>query len=1065
MNRIFLHQNTKISRNTAGINDSGLRNDKSGRTKVNFNIGLKSLFLLSFVLVFNHALAQQNITITGTIIDSKGSAPLIGVSVTVKNSKIGDVTNADGKFSFTVKQLPVTVVLSIIGYRTQEVEVYEAEPLNITLEEDINRLNEVVITGYTTQERKFITGSITTIKAADALKDIPASGLNQLVQGKAAGVQVLSNSGVPGGGITFRVRGNNSINAAVEPLYIIDGVFISSTDPIQTSLGNQSGSNPLADINPADIESLVILKDANATAIYGSLGANGVILVTTKRGKLKSKTKISLDITHGWSVANKKFKVTNGRETATLANESAYNTALDNAVADSLKNGHTVPSSIPFTYPFGQLDTLKTYDRISGLFRTAHTSNYELSVQGGSATSTYFLGLGYLKQESIVKPSDFERYSARFNYDNTLTKNLKVGTSINLSRTWRNVSSNDNNPKGVINSAIFPRSYLPIYNSDGSYARHGSFDNHIALIKNLDNKAIGWRTIGNLFAEYTFLPELKLRSSWSIDNNDVYENNYSNTLIAAGIATNGSASTYDTKNIVYTNEQVLTFIKTFGSDKKHNINALIGNTLNTVIAQSTSATGTGFASNDLKDISVAAIKSGSSSQSESKLVSFFGKVSYTYNNKYTIDGSLRADASSKFGKNNRWGYFPSGGFTWHASEESFVKSLGIFDELKFRASIGLSGNQNGIGSYAAQGLWSAGYNYLETAGTAPSQLRNDDLTWETTRQADFGVEFEIFKNRLSVDADYYNKYTYDLLLNVPVPYRSGFSTYLQNYGAVSNKGFEITVHSVNIDTKSFNWTTDFNLSTNKNKIEKLASDISLGASGRNISILREGYSVNSFQLYKQLYVDPQTGNAVYDDVNKDGLITSADRQIVGNALPDYTAGLTNILTYKNFDLNIFIYVQHGNKIMNMNDFFMIHGGTQNNIGFVPRQLERWQKPGDITDIPRLTKYSGDPTVNGGSANNYGGNVASLSTRYLEDGSFIRLKNISLGYTIPASITSKIHISKLRAYVSATNLLTFTNYKGLDPEISSQSNNQNTAGYDWATVPQPRTIQAGLNVTF
>jgi hypothetical protein len=288
---------------------------------------------------------------------------------------------------------------------------------------------------------------------------------------------------------------------------------------------------------------------------------------------------------------------------------------------------------------------------------------------------------------------------------------------------------------------------------------------------------------------------------------------------------------------------------------------------------------------------------------------------------------------------------------------------------------------------------------------------------------------------------------------------------LQNYGSVSNKGFELTIHSINVENSRFSWTTDFNISTNKNRIEKLASDISLGASGRNISILREGYPVNSFQLYKQLYVDAQTGNAVYEDINGDGIITSADRQIVGNALPDFTGGFTNTLTFKNFDLNIFFYFQHGNKIMNMNEFFLVHGGTQKNIGFVPRQLQRWQNEGDNTDIPRLTTYSGDPTVNGGSANNYGGNVANLSTRYLEDGSFIRLKNISFGYTIPTSITSKVQISKLRVYLSVSNLLTFTRYSGLDPEISSQSANQNTAGYDWATVPQPRTILAGVNVTF
>jgi len=399
------------------------------------------------------------------------------------------------------------------------------------------------------------------------------------------------------------------------------------------------------------------------------------------------------------------------------------------------------------------------------------------------------------------------------------------------------------------------------------------------------------------------------------------------------------------------------------------------------------------------------------------------------------------------------------------SQEDFIQRLDFFDDLKVRGSIGLSGTQNGIDAYAAPGLWSTGYNYLDQPGTAPAQLANPDLTWETTRQVDIGTEFTILNKRLTVTLDYYNKYTYDLLLNVPVPYRSGFTTYLQNFGAVRNKGWELSLHTNNISTADFSWTTDFNISWNTNRIEKLASDITLGASGRNTSILREGHPVNSFYLYKQLYVDPQTGNAVYEDLNKDGIITAADRQIVGNANPNYYGGLNNTLNYKNFELNFFFFFTQGNKILNMQNFFLVHGGTQANIGFLPIQLERWQRPGDITDIPRLTTYSGNPSENGGAANNYGGNVANLSSRYLEDASFIRLRNVSLSYQFPSQVINRLRLSSLRAYVQVTNLFTISKYSGLDPEVSSQSGNQNTAGYDWATVPQPRTIQVGLNVSF
>lgn len=1017
-------------------------------------IHLISLVTIVAIFLLDTANAQQvNSTLEGIVLDAHDGSPLSGASIQIRGVTNSTSTQQDGRFRLVAGQhFPYTLVVSYVGYKTQTLEA-TGSPITVRLSPDATDLDEIVVTGYGTQQRRHIVGAIASVNAQD-LKEIPAAGINQLLQGKVAGVEVGANSGVPGGGVTFRIRGNNSINASVEPLYVVDGVFISSDDPISTGLGNQRQSNPIADLNPADIESVQILKDANATAIYGSLGANGVVLITTKRGKQNTKGTISFNSYYGWSDAVNRFRVTSGAETAQLFNESVYNTALD-AGRD--------PSTV--TLPFPDAASFPTYNRIDDLFRTAKNENYEVSTQGGGQNSNYYVSFGYLNQESIVKPSGFERYSGRINYDNRVTEKLKVGTSVNLSRTYRNVSSNDNNPRGVINSAIFPRSFLPVYNEDGSFARHGSFDNHNALIENLDNNAVGWRTIGNVYAEYTILPELKLRSSWSLDYNHVGENNYANTLIINGLSVNGSATARESKTQVLLNEQVLTYIKRFGANDDHYVNALVGNTLQTALDQVTTATGQGFATNDLKDISVAATTTGSSGRAKAKLVSFFGKASYTYKDRYTFDASLRGDASSKFGVNNRWGYFPSAGFNWRAGQESFVQSLNFLSDAAFRASIGLSGNQNGIGSYAAQGVWSSGSNYLELPGTSPSRLANPDLTWETTRQVNIGADFSFINNRLNVSADYYDKYTYDLLLNVPVPYRSGFASYLQNFGAVSNKGLEFAVNSINFDGEDFHWSTDFNISFNRNSIETLASDITQGASGRNTSILREGYPVNSFYLYRQLQVDPQTGNAVYEDVNGDGIITSADRQIVGDALPNFTGGITNTFTYKGVDFGFFFYFQEGNRILNMHDFFLVHGGNQNNIGFIPRQLERWQQPGDVTDIPRLTTFRGDPTENGSATNNYGGNVANLSSRYLEDGSFIRLRNITLGYTLPRHVVERIGVSRLRAYVQATNLLTFTNYGGLDPEVSSQSNNQNTAGYDWATVPQPRTFQLGFNLTF
>jgi TonB-linked SusC/RagA family outer membrane protein len=445
---------------------------------------------------------------------------------------------------------------------------------------------------------------------------------------------------------------------------------------------------------------------------------------------------------------------------------------------------------------------------------------------------------------------------------------------------------------------------------------------------------------------------------------------------------------------------------------------------------------------------------------------FSGKQA-TLTTENTPEFSFRADGSSRFGKNVRWGYFPAGGFTWDAGQEKFISDLSIFDALKFRASYGYSGNQNGIGDYDALAIWtSIASSYLDQPSLSPGRLGNPDLTWETSQQTDIGLEFAVLKNRLNVSFDVYRKYTTNGIQDVTVPSRSGYSSAIRNYSEISNKGLELSLQSVNFQTRTFKWTTEFNISANRNKIEKIPQEQTMGATNRGTSILREGYPVNSFFLYKQLYVDPQTGNAVYDDVDGNGRITYADRQIVGSTEPNFIGGLTNVVTYKGWELDVFFYFTQGNDILSMKDFFLVHGGTQNGIGFDRRQLDRWQKPGDVTDIPKPTKYNLNPEQkNNASANNYTGQVANLSSRYLSDASFLRLKNIAISYTLPKSLTSTLHFHRIKATLSATNLWIWTKYKGLDPEVSAQSENQNTAGYDWATIPQPRTVELKFNFTF
>jgi TonB-linked SusC/RagA family outer membrane protein len=978
-------------------------------------------------------------TVTGTILDAADRTPLPGVTVVVKGTTVGASTDLNGQFTLALPVGNNTLVISAVGYVSQTVNATSGT-VSVALKSDVKQLSEVVVTGYSEQNRKTLTSAISSVKG-DELRDIPAASPDQLLQGKAPGVQVSANSGVPGGGVFIRIRGSNSVNASNDPLYVVDGVFINNSNLIATGLGNQVASNPLADLNPQDIESMEILKDANATAIYGSRGANGVVLIRTKRGKAGDKTRITFNTYHALSKAPKKFDLVTGQELATLENERFLNDGGNPAL---------LPYRSVAAGGRGLPEEQQTYDRLSDVFRTAQTQSYELSAAGGSEKTQFYIGAGYFKQEAIARPTDFDRFSLRVNLDNSVNDKLRIGTSTALTRTHRNVSSNDNNPVGVINSALYPRTNLPVYNPDGSYAKYGSFDNHQALIDNLNNDAVGTRGISNLYGEYRLRKNLTLRSSWSIDFNEMYENNFNNTLILAG-QPRGTATSYLSRDITLLNEQTLNYNVDFGED--HSLQALVGNTIQKNTFQRTSLFGQQFPSNDLTSIASAATQTGSSARSEAGLLSFFGKATYSFKQRYTADFSLRADASSRFGADKRWGYFPAVGLGWRLGEENFIKDLDVFQELKLRASVGKTGNQAGISDFAALGLVQGGANYLDLPGTTPLQLANPNLSWESTRQWNVGLDAAVLQNRLQLELNYYDKYTSGLLLNVPVPRKTGFASVVENYGAVSNKGVEVQLTANWLPQGAVQWSTTFNLARNVNRIEKLAAPITAGS--RDIFRLEEGAPLYSFWLYHQTGVNPENGNAEYEDVNGDGQLSVADRKLVGNAWPDYFGGVSNSVSYKGFDVGFLLNFEQGAKIMNMNRFFLVHGGTQSNIGYLREQLDRWQQPGDITSVPRLTTNA--------ASNNYGGVVQNLSDRYLEDGSFLRLRTLTLGYTVPKEVVGRAHLNSLRVYVQAANLFTVTPYSGLDPEINSQSGVQNSKNIDWATVPQPRTFQVGVTV--
>jgi len=999
--------------------------------------------LVLFAVFTNLSAFSQQIDIKGKVLEENTKATVIGATVKVKGQKVGTVTNANGDFDLNVKNLPTTLVVSVTGFKSQEIDVYEAEPTTIYLTEDQNRLNEVVVTGYVQTKKNAKSSSISEIKS-DQIKNIAGASFSEQLQGQAPGLLVSNNSGTPGSSVFVRLRGTTSINAGNDPLYVVDGVPINSKTLQTISIGGQTTS-PISDINPADIENVEVLKDANATAVYGARGANGVILITTKRGANNSKTKVTLDAQYGFANAAKLWDLASGPDHAQIINEAWINDGKPSA---------TRPYRPVSEGGLGNTEDQQTYDRQSLIFRTAPTQTYNLSVNGGDAKTSFYLGGGYTSQEAIVKTQDFTRYNFRFNLDHKINKQFSVGTSNSVGYSIRSLSRTANSPKGILQASVHNATLLPIYNTDGSYAKYGIFDNVEALINNNNHHSYGLRSINNLYAKWNILENLSFKSSISTDLNNYHEKRYFNSQLSDG-QPNGVATDATSIDQSWIAEQLLNYFTTIND--KHFVSVFLGNTVQKRDYQQETINASSFPSDQFQTISSAAITSASTSGSSSGLLSYFGGANYSFDNKYSIDANVRADASSRFGKANQWGYFPSVGAAWRISEEKFIKkNVKFINELKLKGSLGWTGNQD-IDDFASLGLWNGGANYGDAAGISNSQLSNPDLKWETTRQWNLGLETSVLKDRLSFEFNYYNKYTTDLLLNVPIAGKTGFSSTIQNIGEMSNKGFEFVITSKNIKTKDFEWGTSFQISQNKNLVEKLP--ISFSQYSRDWVRLQQGYAMYSFWLYKQLYVDPLTGNAVYEDVTKDGKITTDDRQIVGNAWPTFTGSLTNTLRYKGFDLSALVYFSVGNQVFNMNRFFQEHGGVRGtNWGLLASQMRRWQKPGDITDIPRASTVQNPD----GSYNN-----DFQSSRFLEDGSFLRLRNVSLGYTLPKDLISKLGITKLRVYANGTNLLTLTKYSGADPEgnTAADQTNGTVQGLDFAIPPQPRQIIFGVNVIF
>ncbi|MGI4822780.1 MAG: SusC/RagA family TonB-linked outer membrane protein [Janthinobacterium lividum] len=1009
--------------------------------------------------------APQNVPVTGHVTGTNGEG-LPGVTVLVKGTTNGTATDANGNFSLSVPENS-TLVFSSVGFLRQEVPVGSTTTFNISLKDDTQSLKEVVVVGYGTQSRQELTTSVTSVGAA-AIERQPVAGFDQALQGQAPGVQVTSPSGSPGGGINVRVRGNSSVSLNGSPLYVIDGVPVLPTYDQEITNGNQR-ANPLNTINPNDIESIDVLKDGAAAAIYGVRAANGVVVITTKRGKV-GQAQVGLSVYYGRQYLRKKLDLLNATQ---FANE--YNQILTNA---GRAPGFADPNNP------GPNNT----DWQDATYHPASIQNYQLNVSGGTEKTRYYVSGGYFKQDGISLNSGFDRYSFKVNLEQTVSDRFRMGLNLNTSRSHTNGSTRSElalGNSGTVLGALTQIPTVPVRNADGSYGTNPFTlsDNPVGDLLETSNQAISYQVLGNLYGEYDILKSLKLRSSVGIDfrtqnENAFYSRNYPGTA-NADASTRGSANTALSQQVIWLQENTLTYNKTFND--KHNLTLLAGESMQASDRFTSGASTKGFPSNAVPYLSAGATVNGIpySYQEQWALLSFFGRAIYNYDERYLATVSFRSDASSRFSAQNRFGYFPAVALGWRVSKESFFPQDGKISDLKVRASFGANGNQE-IPIYSRFSTYSLGNNYQGTGsailgGITQSSIGNN-VKWETTYQYNAGIDLSMYDNRLTFTFDIYNKHTDDLLTTVNIPQSTGAGTLsvIQNVGTAENKGIEIGLVTTNVqgNNGSFGWTTNFNISGNRNKLLDLGSqpDASGNQVARTIisdpNIVRAGSPLGSFYGYKvqgivqsdgegaslpkQNSLAPKAGDIRFQDLNGDGVITDADRTIIGNPNPKAFAGVTNNFSYKGVELSIFFQGSFGNDIYNQNR--SITEGQTTALNQTTAVLNHWTPTNTNTNIPR--PVFGDPNGNN-----------RVSDRFVEDGSYVRLKNLTLAYNVPVSISKHAAIKNLRVYATGQNLITWTHYSGYDPEVAADPFSNTSIGRDYGVYPQTRTYTVGLNATF
>lgn len=953
--------------------------------------------------------------ITGRVTDAAGEG-LAGVSIKVKGAGTGTTTDVEGNYRLAVSD--GVLEFSYTGFATQEIAVAGRTVIDVVMSEAVTTLESVVVVGYGTQKKKDITTAVVIVDE-EAIKDRPMVSAAEALQGKAAGVQVVQPSGKPGNDIAVRVRGSTSVLAGNEPLYVVDGV--PTTD--------------IRGLNPTDIESMSVLKDASSAAIYGARAANGVVLITTKRGK-ENTSVVRFNTYAG---------VSDLRKTVDVLTTKRYRELIEEIIPGSLD-----PAATGYT---------NWNDEVFGY---GNIQNYQLAFSGGTEKSRYLVSAAYLNQDGIVRPAKFDRISLRVNLDNQVKDWLKVGTNINMLRA-RTKDTPDNASSGrggVIMSALNTPPFLSIYKKDGS----GQFDpnpfqpsweNPVAYMEGPDQEQSDNRLFGNVNAEATIVEGLTVKTNFGADLNahqwdyylDPFRTNFGRNQNGLGRSDKSNTNSWLWENTAH-------YATSFG---KNNMTFLAGSSIQKLKWSDSYIEGNDFPADvSVKTLNAANNVFGNTSIEEWSLASFFGRVTYDFESKYLLTATVRRDGSSKLA--HHWGTMPSFSAGWRISAEPFMQGLDFIYDMKLRVGWGKNGNQEGIPNYARYGLVSyyrrASTNPLSGPAAVQVTYGNPDLKWETTAQSNVGIDLSMWNGRVTFIADAYIKKTDDVLLNVQLSNSLPISTIQTNAGKIENKGLEFALSTVNL-VRAFRWNTEFNISFNKNKVTDLQyTDVyyfgRVYSNNQDVAIVREGLPLGSFFGYVSEGVDPETGDLKYKDVNENGIFDPGDRTVIGNAQPKFTFGFTNALSWKRFDLNIFFQGSYGNDIYNATRIDL--EGMFDSKNQSTAVLRRWTPDNRNTDIPRA--------VGNGNVDN-----VRNSTRFVEDGSYVRLKAVTLTYNINPAGLKRLGIEKLSVYSTGQNLLTFTNYSGFDPEVNAFGRSATELGIDYGTYPQARTLIVGLNVDF